>query len=118
MVVRLVGEAGIRQVGELTAALLPLSARRPRLLILDLSGLTQLSCLAVGVLADFCRGILRNGCRVCLADTLNDSVREALVRTELLALFDLPDEADDCPPPPPAFAGDVLPNTHTTEVHP
>jgi anti-anti-sigma factor len=94
MVVRLAGEAGVRQVGELTAALLPLSACRPTLLILDLSKLTNLSSLAIGVLAEFCRGIVRKGGQVRLADTLHESVREALVRTELLALFDSPKGAE------------------------
>jgi anti-anti-sigma factor len=94
VVVRLVGVAGVRQVGELTAALLPLSACRPTLIILDLSRLTNLSALAIGVLAEFCRGVARKGGRVRLADPLHESVREALAQTELLALFDLPKGAE------------------------
>jgi len=81
-------------VGALTTALLPLSACRPRLLILDLGGLTHLSCLAAGVLAEFCRGVARHGCPVRLADALHESVREALARAGLLALFESPGEAD------------------------
>jgi hypothetical protein len=75
-------------VGELTAALLPVSACRPALLTLELGMLTHLACLAIGVLAEFCRGVIRNGGRVRLADTPRESVREALVRTELLNLFE------------------------------
>jgi anti-anti-sigma factor len=93
VVVRLAGEAGVRQVGELTAALLPLTACRPRLLILDLSRLSNLSSLAIGVLAEFRRGVARSGGRVRLADPLPESVREALVRAELFSLFDLPEGA-------------------------
>jgi anti-anti-sigma regulatory factor len=80
-------------VGELTAALLPLSACRPKLLILDLSKLTTLSCLAIGVLAEFCRGVARHGCRLRLAEPLQEPVREALVRVDLFARFDSPDGA-------------------------
>jgi anti-anti-sigma factor len=94
MVLRLSGEAGVRHVGALSAALLPLSACRPRVLILDLGGLTHLSCLAAGVLAEFCRGVVRHGCRVRLADVPHESVRAALARAGLLELSQSPGEAD------------------------
>jgi anti-anti-sigma factor len=94
LVVHLTGEAGVGQVGELTAALLPLSACRPTLLILDLSGLTNLSCLALGVLAEFCRGVARTGGRVRFAEALHEAVREALVRADLLARYQPPKGAN------------------------
>jgi anti-anti-sigma factor len=94
MILRLAGEAGVRQVGALEAALLPLCACRPRVLILDLGGLTHISCLATGVLVEFCRGVVRHGCRIRLADVLHESVREALARAGLLALFESPGKAD------------------------
>jgi anti-anti-sigma regulatory factor len=74
-------------MGELRAALLPLSACRPTLLTLDLGMLTHYSCLAIGVLAEFCRGVTRNGGRVRLAGPLPQAVDEALSGTELLDLF-------------------------------
>jgi anti-anti-sigma factor len=94
VVVRLAGEAGIAQAGELAAALLPLSAVRPPCLTLDLSGLECVSCLAVGVLAEFRRGLARAGSRVCLAPAVQGPVREALERAGLLALFDAPGESE------------------------
>ena len=93
-VVRLAGEAGFRQAEELSAVLLRLSACRPRRLTLDLSGLSFLACLAVGVLEEFRRGLARAGTRVCLAPGLQESVRAALDRAGLLAFFDPPAEPE------------------------
>jgi anti-anti-sigma factor len=86
-VVRIAGEAGFRLADQLTAALLSLSARRPKLVILDLSGLTFLCSLAMGVLVSFRRGVVRRGGRVRLGKTLQEPVREALDRAGLLGLF-------------------------------
>jgi anti-anti-sigma factor len=110
-VLRLAGEAGVRQAGELSAALLPLSACRPPCLTLDLSGLTFIACLAVGVLAGFRRGLARAGGRVCLAPALQGPVRAALERAGLLARFDPPQGAGDrgagaAPPEPPPPHGE------------
>jgi anti-anti-sigma factor len=93
VVVRLGGEAGVGQAGELTAALLRLSAARTPLLTLDLSGLRFISSLAMGLLVDFRRGVVRSGRRVRLSADLDGSVRETLERAGLLALFGSPDGA-------------------------
>jgi anti-anti-sigma factor len=93
VVVRFGGEAGVGQAGELAAALLRLSAGRTPLLALDLSGLHFISSLAMGLLVDFRRGVVRSGRRVRLSANLNEPVREALARAGLLALFGSPDGA-------------------------
>jgi anti-anti-sigma regulatory factor len=93
VVVRLGSEAGLRQAGELTNALLGLSALRPPRVTLDLSGLNAVSCLTMGDLVTFRRGLVRAGSRVRLAGDLQEPVRAALGRTGLLALFDSPEEA-------------------------
>ena len=90
VVVRLVGEAGVRRADELTAALLGLSALRPPLVTLDLSGLHAISCLTMGVLVTFRRGIIRAGGRVRLAAALQQPVRAALEGAGLFALFGMP----------------------------
>jgi anti-anti-sigma regulatory factor len=72
--------------------LLGLSALRPPLVTLDLGELSFVSSLALGVMLAFRRGIVRAGGSVCLAPTLQDPVRAALERTELLALFAPPAE--------------------------
>jgi anti-anti-sigma factor len=114
--VRLAGEADVRQVGELTAALLPLSACRPTLVILDLSRLTEISCLAIGVLAEFRRGVARAGGRVRLADPLPESVREALNRAELLSRFEVPQDAERREAAAPEITEILCPCTTTKEV--
>jgi anti-anti-sigma regulatory factor len=85
--VRVAGEGCFGQADALAAGLLGLSARRPSLVTLDLSGLDCVSCLTMGVLATFRRGVVRAGGRVRLAASLQEPVREALERAGLLALF-------------------------------
>jgi anti-anti-sigma factor len=116
--VRVVGEASLGQVDQLTAALLCLSARRPKLVNLDLSGLSFVSSLAMGVLVAFRRGVVRAGGQVRLADSLQESVREALVRAELLALFDRPAGAEGRQAAPPVVTGIHFPLTRKEEVQP
>jgi anti-anti-sigma regulatory factor len=89
VIVHVAGEGCISQAGALAAGLLGLSARRPSLVTLDLSGLNCLSTLAMEALVAFRRGVLRAGGRVRLAATLQEPVREALGRAGLLALFGL-----------------------------
>jgi anti-anti-sigma factor len=88
LVIRVKGEARPDNVGMLLSGLLGPTARRPALVMLDLSELRSLSCLAMGVLVAYRRGVVRAGGRVCLADELQPPVREALARAELLDLFE------------------------------
>jgi anti-anti-sigma factor len=89
----LAGDADFRLTDGLMAALLRLSARRPTLVILDLSGLRSISSLAMGVLVSFRRDVIRRGGRVRLAKALQEPVREALERAGVLALFGPPEAA-------------------------
>jgi anti-anti-sigma factor len=88
MVIRFEGEAGVESTGTLLAGLLAPSACRPAVVTLDLSELRSVSCLAMGVLVAYRRGVVRNGGRVRLAAELQPAVREALARAELLGLFE------------------------------
>jgi anti-anti-sigma regulatory factor len=54
---------------------------------LDLSELRSLSCLAMGVLVSYRRGVVRNGGQVRLRPDLQAPVRDALQRAGLLELF-------------------------------
>ena len=90
VVVRVAGKGCVGQADALTAGLLGLSARRPPLVTLDLSGLTCVSSLAMGVLVTFRRGVVRAGGRVRLAAPLQGPVHEALERAGLLTLFGPP----------------------------
>lgn len=95
VVVRVAGEAGLQQTQELTMALLGLSARRPARVTLDLSGLSFVSSRAVRILVAFRRGVVRAGGRMRLAATLQEPVRAALGRAELLMLLGWPLGSED-----------------------
>jgi anti-anti-sigma factor len=92
LIIRVGGEAGVKQVSELAGALFGLSARRAPLFTLDLSGLRSVSSLALGALVAFRRGVVRAGGRVRLEAGLQEPVRESVERTGLLDLFGSPEE--------------------------
>jgi anti-anti-sigma factor len=87
LVVRVKGIAGVKQVGALESGLMRSLARRPSAVTLDLSNLCSISCLAMGVLMSYRRGLLRVESRVHLAGHLQPAVREALERANLLNVF-------------------------------
>jgi anti-anti-sigma factor len=87
-VIQLKGEATFTQARALEAGLLALSAWWPRRVTLDLSELTFLSSLALGVLVEFRRGVVRAGGCVRVAPNLQPQVREALEAAKLFELFD------------------------------
>jgi anti-anti-sigma factor len=93
LLIQVEGEANVQSAGALMDGLLRPTARRPLVVILDLSGLRSISCLAMGVLVAYRRGVVRNGGRVLLAEQLQPSVRESLTRAELLDLFEITAEA-------------------------
>jgi anti-anti-sigma factor len=120
VVVRIAGEAPVGQAGQLADALLGVSCRRPRLVTLDLAGLSFISSLAMGVLVAFRRGIVRAGSRVRLAAPLQEPVRQALARAELLTLFGWPAEAEACKADvaPAVSTPNCFPMPRTTEAKP
>jgi anti-anti-sigma factor len=86
-VVRLEGEASFLAAEFLDSALLGFNARRPLRVCLDLSGLRCISCLAMGVLASFSRGVVRAGGRVRLGPRPAPAVHADLQRAGLLDLL-------------------------------
>jgi anti-anti-sigma factor len=100
MVIRLKGEAGVGCAGALLDGLLTHSAHRPAVVTIDLSELRSISCLAVGVLAAYRRGVARTGGRVRLAGEVQPAVRESLVRADLYELFEPTDVAAPVPDRP------------------
>jgi anti-anti-sigma factor len=86
VVVRLKGEAGFLEAELFDAALLPLNARRPRLVTFELGELSLISSLVLGILVRFRRNADRTGGRVRLT-TLQSEVREAIERTGLTTLL-------------------------------
>jgi anti-anti-sigma factor len=107
MVIRVKGEARADCAGALLDGLLAPPARRPAVVTLDLSELRSLSCLAMGVLVGYRRGVVRNDGRVLLARKLQPAVKEALARAELFDEFEFSADAGPAPNRPecPASAG-------------
>ena len=97
LIIRVKGEARVECAGALLDGLLAPSARRPAVVILDLSELRSISCLAMGVLVTYRRGVVRAGGRVRLAGGLQPAVHEALARAELLDLFETTDDVRPTP---------------------
>src|SRR5262245_18415219 len=75
VVVRVKGEATVASAGALLDGLLPVAARRPTVVILDLNELSFISSLAMGILVSYRRGVVRRGGRVQLADALQPAVK-------------------------------------------
>jgi anti-anti-sigma factor len=94
MVIRVKGEARADCAGALEAGLLAPAAQRPAAVTLDLSELRCLSSLCMGVLVAYRRGVVRTGGRVRLAEPMQQAVKEALTRAELLALFEAAADAE------------------------
>jgi anti-anti-sigma factor len=90
LVVRVKGIAGVKEAGALESGLMRSLARRPSAVTLDLSNLRSISCLAMGVLMSYRRGLRRADSRVYLADRLQPAVREALEQADLLNVFEKP----------------------------
>jgi anti-anti-sigma factor len=88
VVVQVKGEAMVTSARALLDA-----ARRSAVVTLDLSQLRCISSLAMGVLVTFRRGVVRRGGRVRLAEGLQPAVQEALMRAQLLDLFETTDSA-------------------------
>ena len=87
VLLRLEGTAILDDLPALQAAVIRLSARRARLTMLDLSDLTAISSLAIGLLVGLRRGLARWGCRIEIVNC-SWAVREALERTGVAALFE------------------------------
>ena len=87
---RLEGEAGVHAVDRMPfiLMLMRLVARRPPLVVVDLSGLTFLSSLAIGALVGFCRELGRFGGRVKLA-AIPPVIYESLKTSRLHMLFEV-----------------------------
>jgi anti-anti-sigma factor len=86
--VRLEGEAGIHAADRMQLILMRLVARRMPLVVVDLSGLTFLSSLAMGALVRFCRDLGRWGGRLKLA-AIPPVIYESLQTSRLNLLFEV-----------------------------
>ncbi|HKB36373.1 MAG TPA: STAS domain-containing protein [Gemmataceae bacterium] len=97
MMIQIKGEPRVECAGALLDGLFASPARRPAVVTLDLSELSSISCLAVGVLVGYRRGVVRTGGVVRLAEPLQPAVREALARAGVLELFETTTGAEAAP---------------------
>jgi anti-anti-sigma factor len=93
VVVRLVGEASCLESGVLDAELLPVCARRPALVTLDLSELLFISSIVMGILVRFHLHVVRTGGRLRVT-AVRAEVREAMERAGLTMLLEAIDVSD------------------------
>jgi anti-anti-sigma factor len=89
MVIRVAGDATVETAGAFLTGLMFPSTRRQQIVILDLSALRSISCLAMGVLVAYSRSVLRRGGEVRLYERLQPAVKEMLMRAEILDLFEI-----------------------------
>jgi anti-anti-sigma factor len=86
VLVCLKGEAGYLEAEVLDATLLPLNARRPLMVTFNLTELSFISSLVLGVFVRFCRSAVRWGGRVRLT-ALQPQVREAIEQAGLAMML-------------------------------
>jgi sulfate permease, SulP family len=86
-VVRLGGDAGFPGADRLADALAAVAARRPRRVVIDLSDLTFISSLAIGVLVTFKYRLIRQGGAIMLVGArprIEETLRAARVFDDVL----------------------------------
>ena len=86
VLVCLKGEAGYLEADILSAALEPLSARRPQLVTFELSELRMISSVGLSILVDFHKSTVRNGGHVRFRGH-HPNVRDVIEQTKLLMLL-------------------------------
>lgn len=86
VVAQLVGEAGMDEADELDRNLRLLSAARPALVVLDLSGISYIASMGIGALVKFRNEVSHAGGRVVLA-ALRPLVLDTFKLAGLLRVF-------------------------------
>src|SRR5262249_53379281 len=94
VVVRLVGEGNYLAAESLQRSLTGLTVRRPSLVVFDLSELSFVASLMLGVLINFRRGLVRNGGRGVLP-SLQPNVFEVLQAAGLHEVFEITSRVDE-----------------------
>jgi len=88
------GEADIAGAEVMERQLMPVAAQKPRRVIIDLSGVTLISSIAMGVLVHLRHGVRQHGGEVVLAGA-GGIVLSALKRAQLDRMFVLLPSAKD-----------------------
>jgi anti-anti-sigma factor len=94
LLILLKGEASIAGAAEMEKRLLSVVARKPRLLVIDMSGVTIISSIAISVLTQLHRGVSNRGGEVVIAGATG-IVQDSMVRARLNRLFRFAASADE-----------------------
>jgi anti-anti-sigma factor len=97
IIIKLEGSLELAACTALERGLLGLTARKPKLAIFDLSGLTFISSLAMGSIVSFRTGVTRAGGKVFLAG-MSPLILECFRRPRLTMLFEVRDSVTQCLP--------------------
>ncbi len=93
VIVRIVGDADVSHIDALRAALAAVLTARPPRVVLDLSDLTFINSLTLGVLVQFRHDATAAGSTLRLAGA-KERVTDVLRKTRLVELFPLYDNPD------------------------
>ena len=94
LVAAIIGDISVPQVDALQKHLLQLTARHPRLVILDCGRMPFISSLGMGAFVAFAKGVRLRGGRVMLA-ALQEPVLAAFRHARLQSVFDIYATADE-----------------------
>ncbi len=94
-VLKLAGDFGLMETGELERELTRALARQPARLVVDASGVTMMATIVIGALLAAARGLRMHGGRICLAapSRLVLGTLKHSRLTDLLPVFDTVDAA-------------------------
>src|ERR1700712_4676610 len=82
LVIHVVGDAGMANVGVFETALTQVCALKPKLAVFDMSQMTFISSIGMGTLVTFMRGVERCGGTVCVT-ALQPMIADAFRRAQL-----------------------------------
>jgi len=99
LVIQLVGELGLPpHTDKLQSELVQIYRSRPKVLVFDMSRLTFVSSLGIGIFADANRTLRKNSGRLKLC-CVQPKVMEVFERTRMTAIFEFIDKIEDAFPP-------------------
>ena len=93
-VIRVIGDAGIKNAERLDMELCRRCTLHPSLAVIDLSGLTFISSLALGALVSFQRTMKRHGGTVRLA-ALSERFDDAFRKVQFHQIFEMHDTVEE-----------------------
>lgn len=98
VMVHIIGDAGITNADELGRRLLPVTAMRPAIVVIDVQQMSFIASLGLSILMEFQRGINRQGGQVRLLKP-QPGVRDMLKKCRLDIVLQVIDSLDELPKP-------------------